>query len=167
MLYNSRFFPSHVKAWLLGSLFILPTLIMSGEMLPTQNRPSISLPHALEQVLRDYENAWKSGNASALASLFEEDGYVLSPGKPSVHGKSAIEAAYQTAGGDLYLRGIAYEISGPLAYIIGGYRMHPNGPDHGKFVLILRQTPDGIWKIVADMDNPNQGAPDNPPFEDQ
>lgn len=114
------------------------------------------LPADIEKVLRDYENAWKSGDAKALAALFEDDGYVLSPGNPPVHGRSAIEAAYQTAGGDLYLRGIAHEISGALAYIVGAYRMQPDGPDHGKFVLILRGTSDGTWKIVADMDNPNQ-----------
>lgn len=113
------------------------------------------LPTDVEQVLRDYENAWKNGNAAALASLFTTDGYVLSSGKTPIHGQSAIEAAYETAGGDLHLRAITYEISGPIAYIIGGYRVQPNGPDLGKFILILRQTSEGLWKIVADMDNPN------------
>lgn len=133
--------------------FCPPTKAGTPELEPPIQR---ILPADIEQLLRDYENAWKNGNSAALASLFTTDGYVLSPGKPPVHGQSSIEAAYQTAGGELYLRGIAYEISGPLAYIIGGYRMQPDGPDHGKFVLILRQTPDGLWKIVADMDNPNQ-----------
>ena len=80
------------------------------------------LPADVEKVLRDYENAWKSGDAIALAALFEDDGYVLSPGNPPVHGRSAIEAAYQTAGGDLYLRGIAHETSGALPTSVGAYR---------------------------------------------
>lgn len=136
-------------------LYAFCSLANAGTPESDAPRPE-SLPPELEQVLRSYEKAWKNADAAALASLFEEDGVVLSPGTPPAHGQPAIEAAYQTAGGDLYLRGIAYEISEPIGYIIGGYRMQPEGPDHGKFVLILRQSPDGIWKIVADMDNPNQ-----------
>ena len=62
--------------------------------------PSITLPPALDRVLRDYERAWR-------------------------------------------------------ARIIGAYARESGEPDIGKFVLALRRTSGGPWRIAADMDNGN------------
>ena len=40
--------------------------------------PSITLPPALDRVLRDYERAWRARNADSLAALFTQDGFTLS-----------------------------------------------------------------------------------------
>jgi uncharacterized protein (TIGR02246 family) len=126
--------------------------------------PSVSLPPELERVLRDYERAWLAGDAAALTALFTEDGFVLSNGRPPVRGHAAIRAAYQSAGGTLRLRALAYAVQDTLGYIIGAYAYgsNTNTGDAGKFVLALRRTPDGAWRIVADIDNTNRrggGAP--------
>ena len=36
-----------------------------------------ALPPDLDRVLRDYERAWRAGDAKAIASLFTEDGVLL------------------------------------------------------------------------------------------
>jgi ketosteroid isomerase-like protein len=117
--------------------------------------PSVNLPDALDRVLRDYEVAWRSRDADALASLFTGDGFVLSPGRPPVRGRDAIRQRYQGSGGELALRALAFGIEGSIAYIIGGYARQMGEPDIGKFTLTLRLGEDGRWLIHSDMDNGN------------
>ncbi len=121
--------------------------------------PSFELPDALDRVLRDYERGWRARDAAALAALFTEDGFVLQNGKPPVRGREAIREAYADSGGPLFLRALAYSADGVTGYIIGAYRAEEHGPDGGKFILALRQTPDGRWMIAADMDNGNGRPP--------
>lgn len=121
--------------------------------------PSFELPDALDRVLRDYERGWRARDAAALAALFTEDGFVLQHGKPPVRGREAIREAYANSGGPLFLRALAYSADGVTGYIIGAYRAEEHGPDAGKFILALRQTPGGRWMIAADMDNGNGPRP--------
>ena len=125
---------------------------------------SVSLPGELDRVLRDYERAWRAGDAAGLVRLFTEDGLVLSNGRPAVRGHDAIRAAYQHAGGDLRLRALAFAVEDTLGYVVGAYGYGPdaNAPDTGKFILALRRSPGGPWMIAADIDNTNRsdrGAP--------
>lgn len=118
--------------------------------------PDAALPATLDRVLRDYEQAWRSGNAKALAALFAEDGFVLQSSQPPVRGRSAIEAAYAGQGGSpLRLRALAYSVDGNTGYIIGAYRYGNNVGDTGKFTLTLKRVGDAPWMIFSDMDNGN------------
>jgi len=120
---------------------------------------SVTLPPELDRVLRDYERAWRSGDAAALAALFAEDGHVLQSGRNPVRGRAAIAAAYGgQAGGSLRLRAFAYATSDTTGYILGayGYGEGDAVPDMGKYTLTLRRTPGGPWLIFSDMDNGNQ-----------
>ena len=116
--------------------------------------PSVQLPPDVARVLRDYETAWQQRDAKALAKLFTEDGFVLSPGQPPVRGRDAIEASYTGKGGPLALRALHFATDGKVGYIIGGYAAKAGDPDDGKFTLTLRKS-GGRWLIVSDMDNPN------------
>jgi ketosteroid isomerase-like protein len=118
--------------------------------------PSVVLPPELARVLTDYENAWKAGNAAALAGLFTEDGYVLSAGRGPTKGRAAIQKLYTRSGSPLSLRAIFYATQGDVGYIIGGYSAERDKSDDGKFTLTLRKSKDGRWLIVSDMDNSNQ-----------
>jgi ketosteroid isomerase-like protein len=117
--------------------------------------PSVSLPDPLARVLADYEAAWSSKDASALASLFAEDGFVLPNGASPVRGRARIQQHYLGQGGPLSLRALAFATEGPVGYIIGAYARDKGGPDVGKFTLTLRREADGRWLIVSDMDNGN------------
>jgi len=118
--------------------------------------PSVTLPPELARVLTDYEAAWRGKDASALARLFAEDGFVLQRNKPPVRGREAIEKAYAGAGGPLALRALAYATEGPVGYIIGAYSARAGDPDDGKFTLTLKKAPTGKWLIMSDMDNGNR-----------
>ena len=120
-------------------------------------QPSVTLPPALDRVLRDYETAWRAHDADKLASLFAEDGYVLASRKPPVRGRVAIREAYAKSGGPLDLRAIHYETSGDIGYIIGEYG-YDDKKDVGKFVLALKKVK-GRWMIEADIDNGNIPPP--------
>ena len=119
------------------------------------HHPSVPLPPPLARVLADYERAWQAKDAAGLAALFTEDGYVLSGGRPPVHGRAAIERHYAGRGGPLALRALHYAAEGPVGYIIGAYGAEKGAPDDGKFTLTLRKDKDGAWLIVSDMDNGN------------
>lgn len=138
-------------------LLAMPAIAHDAESTkPAQPLPDAALPATLDRVLRDYEQAWRSGNAKALAALFAEDGFVLQSSQPPVRGRSAIEAAYAGQGGSpLRLRALAYSVDGNTGYIIGAYRYGNNMGDTGKFTLTLKRVGDGPWLIFSDMDNGN------------
>jgi len=140
------------SAWMLAA-------VLSGsapEAAPAAPLPSIALPPELARVLTDYEAAWGSRDAAALARLFAEDGFVLSGGKPSIRGRAAIEEAYKGSGGPLSLRALAFAAEGNVGYIIGAYTHTKGAPDDGKFTLTLKKGTGGRWEIMSDMDNGNR-----------
>lgn len=117
--------------------------------------PSVTLPEPLARVLTDYESAWRNKDAAVLASLFTEDGFVLSSGTPPVRGRADIQKHYARQGGSLSLRALAFASDGSVGYIIGGFARQKGDPDIGKFTLTLRKDASGRWLIVSDMDNGN------------
>ena len=113
----------------------------------------VTLPPALDRVLRDYEVAWKAGDGARLATLFTEDGFVLNNGSLPVQGRGKIAQMLTQPGGDLQLRAFAYSTSDSVGYIIGGYRYPQTTGPGGKYILTLRRGADGRWLIAADMEN--------------
>ena len=121
--------------------------------------PSVILPPELDRVLRDYERAWRAGDAAALAALFAEDGFILQSNRPPVRGRKAIQAAYEGGGGGpLRLRALAFHTEVTIGYIVGAYGYGDGPGDTGKFTLTLRRTPGQPWLIFSDMDNQNAPA---------
>ena len=129
--------------------------VIAQEATPADTLPSVTLPPALDRVLRDYERAWRARDADGLAALFTDDGFVLSGGRPPARGQAAIRRHYTGSGGALHLRAVAYAADDTVGYIIGMYGTTPTDINLGKFVLVLRRQPAGPWRIAADMDNPN------------
>lgn len=124
---------------------------------PADSLPSVTLPSALDRVLRDYERAWRAGDVAALVALFTEDGFVLQPGRPPVRGRAALARAYRgQGGGPLRLRALAFAEADTIGYIIGGYGYGDTPGDIGKFTLTLRRTSGNPWLIVSDMDSGNR-----------
>ncbi len=117
--------------------------------------PSITLAPELDRVLRDYEQAWRAGDAAALTALFADDGFVLQPGRPPVRGRANIQRHYAgQGGGPLRLRALASATGDSVGYIIGAYGYGDTPGDQGKFTLTLRRA-GGRWMIYSDMDNPS------------
>ena len=143
-------------AMMFCSALLLASPAIAYDAEGAQPLPDAALPAPLERVLRDYEQAWRTGDAKALAGLFTEDGIVLQSNQPPVRGRSAIEAAYAGQGSSpLRLRALAYAVEGNTGYIIGAYSYGNNVEDTGKFTLTLKRVGDGPWMIFSDMDNGN------------
>lgn len=115
--------------------------------------PTVALPPELKRVLRDYERAWRAGDAAGLALLFAEDGFVLQSHRPPVRGRPAIQAAYEGQSGPLRLRALAFGTTDATGYIIGAYGYGDSASDTGKFTLTLHRSPGQPWLIFSDMDN--------------
>lgn len=130
--------------------------------------PSVTLPPELDRVLRDYERAWRAGDAAALASLFAEDGFLLPGNRPPIRGRAAIRANYEKQAGEaLRLRALSFASQDTIGYIIGAYGYDNKPGDAGKFTLTLRRAPGEPWLIFSDMDNssipPKRASPPGTP----
>ena len=146
------------------AVILLSGLLMAGPVVAQESAArlaDVALPAALDRVLRDYEQAWRTGDAKALAALFAEDGFILQSNQPPVRGRAAIEAAYAGQGSSpLRLRALAFAAEETTGYIVGAYTYGNNVGDTGKFTLTLKRVADGPWMIFSDMDNTN--APPRP-----
>nr|WP_314862485.1 nuclear transport factor 2 family protein [uncultured Undibacterium sp.] len=126
------------------------------EQTTVKELPDSALPPDLDRVLRDYERAWRAGDAKAIAALFTEDGVLLQDYRPPVRGRPAIQAVYEgQQGSPLRLRALAYADGGTVGYILGGYRYGDAPHDIGKFTITLKRAPGKSWLISSDMDNMN------------
>lgn len=148
---------SLLASMLLSGLLLAVPVIAQQPAAPLPiSLPDVPLPAALDRVLRDYEQAWRTGDAKALAGLFAEDGFILQSNQPPVRGRAAIEAAYAGEGSSpLRLRALAYAAEETTGYIIGAYTYGNNVGDTGKFTLTLKREAGGPWMIFSDMDNTN------------
>ncbi|HTG17609.1 MAG TPA: DUF4440 domain-containing protein [Blastocatellia bacterium] len=142
--------------FVISVLFLMATSVVGQQQAAGEQEPSVKLPPALARVLTDYEAAWRSKDAVALARLFAEDGFVLPNGRPPVRSRAAIQQYYTGQGGPLALRAIAFAADGSVGYIIGGFARQEGEPDIGKFTLTLRKGDGGRWLIVSDMDSSNR-----------
>lgn len=142
----------------LGAMLMAGPLLgqSAPEPVPSAEVPSVALPADLDRVLRDYERAWRAGDAAALAALFAEDGFVLQSNRPPIRGRSAIRTAHEgNSGGPLRLRALAFSTAETIGYIVGAYGYGDGPGDTGKFTLTLRRMPGEPWLIFSDMDNAN------------
>ncbi len=150
------------------ALGILGVVLATGTLLgqnvqeppPTARLATVALPPQLDRILRNYERAWRAGDAAALAALFAQDGFVLQSNRPPVRGRAAIRSPYDATyngrgGGPLQLRALAYSTGDKIGYIIGAYSYANNPGDTEKFTLILHRALGERWLIFSDMDNLN------------
>ncbi len=118
---------------------------------------------AIEQTVHRYVVASNQGDAAALTALYEEDAILLPPDHEPIRGREAI-GDFWAEGTDtgLELDTLRLEVGGDTAYLIGRYRLPPTDQeeaDSGQYVLCLKQQPDGVWKVAADIWN-GSGASD-------
>ena len=147
----------------LGLMLVLEPLFAQSlpEPAKVMELPDAALPPDLDRVLRDYERAWRAGDAKAIAALFTEDGILLQNNRSPIRGRPAIQAVYEgDRGSPLRLRAIAYAAEDTVGYIVGGYRYGDAPHDMGKFTITLQRGLGKPWLISSDMDSMN--APSKP-----
>lgn len=104
---------------------------------------------------KQYDEAYNSKSASAMASLYTENGTLVPPGRPPVQGRQALTVYYQGRF-DSGATGHVTQVNevhalGDGGFGIGQFTVTARGPDgaphemHGNTVYIYEHTPDG-WK---------------------
>ena len=103
-----------------------------------------------------YDEAYNSKSASAMASLYTENGTLVPPGRPPVEGRQALTVYYQgrfDSGATGHVTRVnEVHALGDGGFGIGQFSVTAPGPDgapheaHGNTVYIYEHAPDG-WKL--------------------
>lgn len=112
---------------------------------------------------RKFGEAFRQGNVSAVVELYTDDAVLLPPNSGKIEGKAAVEAFWtggmQMGIKDVMLTTDELTIMGEYVCEIGNYTLtiQPESQDtmedHGKYLVIWKQSPEGIWKLHIDIWN--------------
>lgn len=136
--------------------------VLSGcEAMETGPDAAAGIATSLEQ----FQAAYSSGDAAALASLYTEDAAVLPPDAERIDGREDIQAMWQSfmdAGvADLELETVELRPHGDSASEVGTFTITaPDGQGGrvtvgGKYIVLWREGEDGVWRLHRDIWNDN------------
>ncbi len=123
---------------------------------------------AIRAASRDWSNAASGRDLEKAVSFYADDATYNPPGAPLAAGKNAIRKQWTQVmampGVDLRWATSKVEVarSGDLAYDTGAYTLtkdDANGKQattKGKYVVVWKKQADGKWKVIEDIDNPDQ-----------
>lgn len=126
------------------------------------------LRQAADMLGKEYDQAYNSKSASAVASLYTENGTLVPPGRAPVQGRPALAVYYQgrfDAGATAHMtRMVEVHPTGDGGFAIGQFSVTAPGPSgapprelHGNTVYILEHTPSG-WKFRLIIASPLPNA---------
>ena len=120
---------------------------------------------AVEATVNRYVEATNSGDAEALAQLYEDDAVLLPPDHQPVEGRAAIgEFWRQGTDEGLEVTTLRLDVDGGIGYLVAQYTLlgtDEEPADSGKTVMCLKRQRDGSWKVTADIWNSNVGDEDD------
>jgi len=120
---------------------------------------------AVEATVHRYVEATNSGDAEALAQLYEDDAVLLPPDHQPVEGRGAIgEFWRQGTDEGLEVTTLRLDVDGGIGYLIAQYTLPETDEepaDSGKTVMCLKRQQDGSWKVTADIWNSSVGDEDD------
>ena len=127
---------------------------------------------AIDRMRIAFEAALRSGDSMAAAAVYADDATLVAPAAAVVRGRAAIERFWRTGveTGIDHVEHVVLEFSrrGDVAFEVGEYALHV-APEHGspivdrgRYLIVHRIEPDGIWRRVAEMFSPDQ-LPTQPP----
>jgi uncharacterized protein (TIGR02246 family) len=117
-------------------------------------------------------DALARGDAAAAASLYADDGRLLTSAAELLSGRGEIEAYWQ-AGiavglSSLELQMIELSVGDRIAIEIGRYALAvesdgsaPVAAEHGKYLALHRRQADGTWRRAVDVFNAHTASHDN------
>ena len=123
---------------------------------------------ALEAVDQSWAKAYNSGNADAVANLYDEKAVLLPPGASAVSGRAAIKAFFVKDTAESQKAGVAFTlgskpaggVSGDMGWQSGTYAVKDKAGkvvETGKYLSVSMKK-DGKWLYVRDTWNAD-GAP--------
>jgi uncharacterized protein (TIGR02246 family) len=123
---------------------------------------------AIRAASQEWSNAASSRDLEKAVSFYADDATYNPPGAPLAAGKDAIRKVWANVvaipGGNLRWVTSKVEVarSGDLAYDTGAYTLTKNDASGkpvtaaGKYVVVWKKQADGKWKVIQDIDNPDQ-----------
>lgn len=108
----------------------------------------MDIREAILQLNAEFNDSWKSGDASAIAQAYLSDGAILAPNEKPHRGRQAIETFFQgfidEVGGSVDIESMDIAGDGDLAYQWATYAIDAGeNSDAGKFVEVYRRQADG------------------------
>lgn len=117
---------------------------------------------AINSAVQSFGDAFRRGDAAAVAALYAEDATLLPPGSPVTKGRDAIREFWQGAMSvgvrEAKLETVEVESRDDLAYEVGRFEMamQPPGGERaevtGKYVVVWKREADG-WRMHVDIWN--------------
>ena len=118
---------------------------------------------AIEQTNVQIVEAFKAGDAAAIAGFYSEDAKMLPPEATEVAGRDAIQKLWQgwldDGFKDLTLESIEVEASGDLAYEIGDFSLQVPAENNtmvtatGNYLVVWKRASGGDWQQHVDTWN--------------
>lgn len=118
---------------------------------------------SIEEANIKFGEAFRQGDAVALASFYTDDARLLPPNSEMIQGKEGVETfwagAFQMGVKDAILTTVDVIGMGDLVCEIGKYvlTIQPEGQeaieDRGKYLVIWQKAADGEWKLHVDIWN--------------
>ena len=112
-----------------------------------------------------FEEALRAGDAVAASAVYADDATLLAPAADVLHGRSAIERFWRTGVETgierVELVVLHLEQRGDVVFEVGQYALHltpeSGGPvvDRGRYLVVHRLEPDGLWRRAAEMFSPD------------
>ena len=121
---------------------------------------------AIRAATREWNAAEAAKDLDKCVSFYADDGERLATGSPAIRGAAALRdewRKYLSSSGTFQWRTAKVEVSssGDLAYETGTYVLKTVGRNghpittNGKYVCVWKKQRDGQWKVVEDIDNPD------------
>jgi uncharacterized protein (TIGR02246 family) len=119
---------------------------------------------------RDYIAAMERGDPTALAAHFTDDAILLPQNAEAQHGRTTIEKWFASWLPAVAVRDFEAQTTdlvrvGDTVYEVGSHRMTlvpRNGSpiqEVGKYLMVWKREPDGLWRIFRDMFNTSLAPP--------
>src|SRR5688572_8472101 len=115
---------------------------------------------AFDEAYAAFSAAYRAGDPAAVAALYAEDAFYLSPGGEIDRGDVGRHFEFLSsfepgAGPIIEFEIVDREVSGGLAYDIGYFTFRRadapmDSAGRGKFIVIWKRGEDGVWRIHAD-----------------
>lgn len=114
---------------------------------------------AMRHAAKSYADAWLKNDADTVMATFVDEPVLSPSGLPYLEGQDAARAFWFPADAQptrvtaFTMNEIEAAGSGNLGYVRGTFRLafEYDGSDyenHGKYVTILRKSPQGVWRIT-------------------
>lgn len=142
-------------------LMLMPPASAGAQTPSTASGDSSDVAAILEQSRR-FSAAYVAGDVDTLVSIYTEDGVAAPGGRDFVRGQEALRRLWTLPEGRVVTQHRAtpseLHVDGDLAYDWGYYEGAAGPPDaqqpfSGKYLIVWRRGPDGVWRMAHDMWN--------------